>query len=296
MRNGLRRWQAEKQQEAKKLDKPSAASEKSQIQVGIPTTTVSLTAIVGLLAAYTQFLGYSFFTAKMEAVGFRGVYIELNVQQSLNHALEAFVVVSSKLVDADLYSEVMPSFYGVIFAGFIAPFVAYLVKRYSPSSMPEDNAESWSKLIGTRVFEKIGSFRFAMILAIPSAMLTLIVSGLLIIFLFILIMAFWLYAALGNAAGNMAGKDLINKGICQEFSWSDNGKNEGVNVVTGCNTIKLKNGHTLKGFTLYRQDGSTFFLANDGAYEIDNNGSVSMFAPFHKRPKEINDSDKGVES
>jgi len=47
----------------------------------------------------------------------------------------------------------------------------------------------------------------------------------------------------------------------------------------------------LKGKRLYKDDKVTYFVTNDGAYEISVDGVVQVFIPFHRKPEDKKESD-----
>ena len=101
---------------------------------------------------------------------------------------------------------------------------------------------------------------------------------------------FWLFAIFGMVIGNKTGQEeYVNQSVCKSIDWEDVTANRKL----GCRTIDINDGDkskTLKGKRLYKDDKITYFITNDGAYEIGVDGIVQVFIPFHRKPEDKEES------
>lgn len=265
---------------------------KKVTQVGLPTKTVSWAALIGFLTAYTHFFGYSFFKAQLEAVGFDNVKLSLSTEESLYYAIEALTYAVFKIDNLAILTQASSLLIGLMVGGFFIPFIFYGAKKlklYKESNPSLKEYESFGEYFVNLIAGKIHSIKFAFLLAFPSSILTALFYVLFLGGVLYCIAVFWLFAILGMAVGNKTGlEEYVNKSVCNSFEWKDVTETSKL----GCRTIDINDGDKskmLKGKRLYKDDKVTYFVTNDGAYEISVDGIVQVFIPFHRKPgsKEI---------
>lgn len=261
---------------------------KKVTQVGIPTKTVSWAALIGFLTAYTHFFGYSFFKAKLEAVGFDNVKLSLSTEESLYYAIEALSYAVFKIDNLVVLTQASSLLIGLMVGGFFIPFIFYGIKKlnvYKESHPGLKEYESIGEYFTNLIAGKIHSFKFAFLLALPSSILTALFYVFFLGVVIYSITVFWLFAILGMAVGNKTGQEeYVNQSVCKSFDWKDVTANRKL----GCRTIDINDGDnskTLKGKRLYKDDKTTYFITNNGAYEISVDGVVQVFIPFHRKPE-----------
>lgn len=261
-------------------------------QVGIPTKTVSWAALIGFLTAYTHFFGYSFFKAKLEAVGFDNVKLSLTTEESLYLAVEALSSVVFKMDSLAVFTQASSALVTLMIGGFFIPFIFYAVKKlkkYKESNPDLKEYESIGEYFVHLIESRIHTFKFAFLLAFPSSLLTALLYTLLLGTVIYCIAVFWLFAIFGVVIGDKTGQKYVNKPVCESFDWKDVTETSKL----GCRTLDVKDGktvETLKGKRLYKDDNITYFITNDGAYEISASGVVQVFIPFHRKSENKKES------
>ncbi|KPV96769.1 hypothetical protein AN214_01230 [Pseudoalteromonas sp. P1-9] len=260
-------------------DKTVDTEIKSESKLTLSPKLLPLSAIVTFLIAYTHFFGMSYRKSFLEGVGFEALSINISPDESIYFAVRGLTGAISKLLKLEIelfdLNHLIP---GAAFSIFF--IIIWANKKYQ--FIKKNESEKSDDLIRSFIDKMTDTFFKTSIISIISLFSAYFLQ-LLLAFLFIFTLAtLWIIMALGIAAGESDGHALINKTICTDFDWADE-KKKGINRVLGCRRITLNDGREIKGVYIHREKERSYFLANDGAYELNANKKVLSYRPIYKR-------------
>ncbi len=243
--------------------------------------SLSITAILGLIAAYTHFFGYSYFRGYIEGFGLNGAEIDLSPEQAIFYALEGYTRIFLSGSFPRNLEELVPSSLktGFLFSlVFLTVFIARKFARkleFDFSKMRADR-EGVLSYIGGVLDSNTRSFAaFIMVLFAGSALHFMIAAV-----IFFVVLLFWLLMILGVASGQSLAYEHIDKNVCEETQWEVIKRNR----VANCSAITLKDGTKLIGKELHRSSQVRIFVTNEIVYEISSEGVVRTVVPLVRRP------------
>jgi hypothetical protein len=259
--------------ETKEMSSKSVAT-----QTGLPTRIVSFTAIVGFVTAYTHFFGLSYRKSFLEGAGFEAVNISLSPEESIYFATHGFVAALAKMISNTSiflnWSHAMlgGAFALIIFSVWLGTTLRRLcLRKYYPNL----DIISARRNILTWVADSPNNFVTTVILSILSIPFGYLVQALFVTIILACLSLFWLIMAMGIAAGYSDGAKMLDNPICIEINWQQ----QDVDRKLGCRVFNLVNEKSLVGMRVHTDGSYTYFLTNDGAYEIDSGNKVVSFRP-----------------
>lgn len=262
-------------------DKAVNAEIKSEGKLTLPPKLLPLSAIVTFLIAYTHFFGMSYRKSFLEGVGFEALSINISPDESIYFAVKGLTGAISKLLKLEIelfdLNHLMP---GAVFSIFF--IIIWANKKYQ--FIKKSEVEESDDLVKSLIDKMTDTFLKTSIISVISLFSAYFLQLLLAFFFIFTLATLWIIMALGIAAGESDGHALINKAICTDFDWADEGKKD-VNRVLGCRRITLNDGREIKGVYIHREKELSYFLANDGAYELNTNKKVLSYRPIHSRPE-----------
>lgn len=233
----------------------------------VPKFTIFAGAWLGILGTYFNFFGYSYLKGMLQQIGFD--YVSLNTLpfENIYIAIESFLPVMLSIIKSDFssYFYKVPVI-AVLFGGtlvLVFYFINHSNKKEGSFNLVQYLLDSTKSMLGAaKVFPVISLLMGGVYFA-----LTLAFMGLLIIA--------YVIAALGMAAGESKGVQLVENAVCVEIKNTQK-------TVPGCREITLANGKVIEGIRLFKDDKVTYFITNDAAYELDMNNKVNMSIPIHR--------------
>ena len=248
-------------------------------KINLSKLAAIVTAIIGLLTAYTHFFGLSYWKSYLEGAGFEALTINLAPPETIYYATQGITSTLSRLLRAVLDLEIFKienSLLGIAISLAIFLYF-YLKKEISKSKLNQlsirlffrNKLDRWTdKLLPTLALSLVGFIA------------GYIVQILFITALLILLSFMWMIMYLGIEVGKQDGTNRVQNSICDVFDWEN--YNEGRKL--GCRTVNLNDGTTLEGLRLFTNNNTTYLITNEGSYEITN-GIISSFRPIHIKPE-----------
>jgi hypothetical protein len=228
--------------------------------------------LFGMFATYFHFFGYSYLKAKLERLGFDYVSIDLGIQESIYIAIEGFAPAILKLATLGFIYERIEILLLILTLGILIPTFFHIIQR-NESKILKSKITLFERFIYSAKPLK------SLVLLIPAT--TVALAGAftaMISTVIVFILMAWMIAALGMLAGNSKGGDLFSDGVC--FSVNDKLNDKSYQ---GCREITTKDGKSLVGKKVYRNNEYIYFITNTGAYELTSDLSVSMYIPYVKK-------------
>ncbi|MBU2864402.1 hypothetical protein KO489_11160 [Reinekea forsetii] len=234
------------------------------------------------LLAFIPFFGYSYLIGRLETYGFSGVDIDPKLYDLVLNALYGVV---GPLSDISRIS-VFELFFWVagltLVVGLFVPIVFAIVSRCSKYVESVKKAEgtnvfklndddvqaagsSWSAFFRLCIFfwYKAGQIYFGALL-----LLLLTLAGALMLMLL---------GLSGILLGSGDGKAVIKSSICSERDFTEAEIKQG--FAQHCAQIKI-NGELVSGQRVFSDSKSTFFVTNEGSFQVSPEGAVIYFRPI----------------
>ena len=246
-----------------------------------------ITAILGFLVGYSHFFGLSYRKGYMEGLGFHGISFNLSTEESIYYAMDGIghFLLSLWKIEWLIWIPVV----ALIVFGLFSSYQWVRLKYFREKKVEEnkgdesdDKPEFTMKGFWKALKNDLRGCFYAGFMGgiVGAASHTFLMVGTLA-----LIFVFWAFGALGIQIGIKQGNELLGKLPCSILVWPEV-KND---VVLGCIQWKAKNGKSLVGIRVHQDARATYFLTNEGAYEISPKGEIISFRPIHRRPEEKKD-------
>lgn len=252
---------------------------------------------IGIYLAWVPFYGYTYLIKKLEYAGFDGVDINPKTYDLVYYFLEGWTDPITKALsfpDASIPWELVYKimmFGGLVGLSFI--LFSFLNRWFSITTNKESSVvKPWS-IKASKVFINAAySFKDSLLLflgGIVSTSLVVLLEILGLFFIFLLGALLWLLALTGVMSGWKSGSELVKNPICNERPWNDSEINRGYGH--SCSQIKI-DGKFKEGHRIYSDSNSTFFVTNEGAYQVNNVGEKIYFKTITRiKSAEVNSND-----
>lgn len=248
------------------------------------------------LLAWIPFFGYTYLIAKLYALGFSGVDVNPKAYDLVVLALEGFtrpLVKGIGFIESDVWLTVFKETfkYAVILFGLFLVFsISFrffkwrnnnkIKKEKRDKNVTESAIESILESVFIKSSENIIGFFTSAATAIALAFFSVgvwLFSGFV---LFTMAIVFWLLAMLGQMAGWADASDINKEKICTEriVSTEDNrpvysDKEIKNGFALSCAKIEIE-GEIVSGHRIFSDQYSTFFITNDGAFQVSTTGKI----------------------
>lgn len=249
-------------------------------RLGVSTRTISISALVTFLIAYSHFFGMSYRKSFLEGIGFESVNIKLSPDESIYFAVHGFKSSIKQLMTFDLFSfQASQLMAGLVFSLVIITIWAVKKSNRRPT-VQMDKPERGNKFY-LFIDQMTDSLPKSIGLSFISLFAGYVLQVVITVVIAVLLVTLWFLMALGIAAGYKDGAALIEKPICYEFNWADKEKDR----MLGCRQLQLKDAALVKGVYVHKDSNANYFLSNQGAYEINSKNEVISFRPINVRPE-----------
>jgi hypothetical protein len=249
-------------------------------RLGVSTRTISISALVTFLIAYSHFFGMSYRKSFLEGIGFESVNINLSPDESIYFAIHGFKSSINQLMSFDLFAfQANQLMAGLVFSLVIITIWAVKKSNIRPI-VQQDKPERGNKFY-LFLDQMTDSLPKSIGLSFISLFAGYILQVVITIVIAVLLITLWFLMALGIAAGYKDGAALIEKPICYEFDWTTTEKNR----MLGCRQLQLKGSDLVKGVYVHKDNNANYFLSNHGTYEVNSKNEVISFRPINIRPE-----------
>ena len=249
-------------------------------QVGLPTKTISFTAFAGLITAYTHFFGLSYRKSFLEGAGFESLNVSLTPPESIYYATQGYSSALLRAISGEDFSLLSTDF---ISTGLAFVIVILFYKFFDKKIGTGANTKTLKSKIRNMLDKATKNTTKTVITSLIGFVLGYIAQIIFMIVLLAILTVLWAIMSLGIGAGLVDGQNLIRQPICSNINWQKQNKER----VLGCRTLPLKDGNSLSGIRIHSEKDTTFFLTNDGAYELKD-GLILSYRAIHKKPMATN--------
>ena len=258
---------------------------KKLVQTGVPTKTVSIAAFLGLLTTYTHFFGLSYRKSYLEGAGFESVTVNLSPNESIYYAIEGLSQPLLKILASEsLFFSTSNLIPGIVFSAMFP--ILWLVNKFSPLNNKDSSSEKENSLqdkVHSWVQEFPNSKRRTLMLSIISFFMGYVSQVVLIALLVFVLSLLWIFMSMGISLGERAGGMLVETPICKTIQWEKRKSERAI----GCREIQVKGQkEPLIGKRMHFDSNVTYFLTNEGSYELSKDKEIISFRPIHIKGKE----------
>lgn len=257
--------------------KPDRNNQKHSYK-SLPALTASITAILGIITAYTHFFGLSYRKSYLEGAGFEGINISLSADESIYYATKGLTQAIARLLSTDMIT---------LYKAFLIPSIYIAIAIFLMWFFPKVFGTTFNQIRqDNNIVKKIIAwfdnfheyFHKTIILSIIgffAGYVLQIVFALVIIFI---ITFFLVLMYLGIGAGEVDGRKLTEENICKAVDWKEQ-KND---RVLGCRIIitSPKN-EEIRGIRLHHDEKYYYVISNNGAHEIERSTIKSSKRPIY---------------
>jgi hypothetical protein len=245
--------------------------------------------LLSLFLAWVPFFGYTYLIAYLQMLGFDSVDVNPKIYDLVVLFLEALsrpLLKGVAFIDSNMWLAVFKEtlkYCWILFSLFIvfsilARFIQWRSRSKSQSTSTANNLIE--RYLETLLINSTKNIKALTITALSSVVITISSVAMWVfgaLFLFAMAVVFWLLAMLGQMAGWDAGKEILKSSICSEGDWTEVEIDKG--FVQHCAQIEIK-GELVSGKRVFSDSQSTFFVTNQGSYQVSPGGEVLYFRPI----------------
>jgi hypothetical protein len=257
-------------------------------------TKIGGAVVLGWIASFILFFGYTYLKGYLEGAGFESPIINPSIYDLVYYFLVSIADAIAGLLKINSNGGLLKLIVTTaVSVGVVFTALVLLYKYAAKLKIKDADSKEDSNNLFERLLEKSGSsFKQYLIFLSASTITVTAAYATVIIGLITLLALPWVIAVSGSVVGNAHGLKQFNKRVCVKAGWSERKEEK----IPGCTELVLKSGKALFGKRLYKNKDVTFFITNDGAYEINSKKEIQYFKPFLYRPEKSEasaDSEKG---
>ncbi|MFT5420424.1 MAG: hypothetical protein ACI9D5_001168 [Candidatus Endobugula sp.] len=251
--------------------------------------------LLTFIVLYSPFFGYSYVKGVLAGAGFSNPYVSISVQESIFQAGLAIQSVMLKITGLNFFDLIFERSLDVSLAvtGVIIVMAAIfrLIKFFSLKSLSSKamSVNESFDAIYTWFSKNPFTFMKTVVLAVVGFFIAFLSQYIIVFLSTIGLLLVWLTMMWGNVLGYSVGKSYVNVDICRPYTFK-----VGQQKQVGCSQFTLVDGTVLKGGRIYKTNNISYFVTNEGAYEIDSKQRVIYFSPIFRN--KAADKINGVES
>jgi hypothetical protein len=248
--------------------------------------------LFSLFLAWVPFFGYTYLIAMLQSAGFDGVDVNPKVYDLVMFFLAGWTDPITK----GLTIPVLSKWWELAQIGAKGGLGLFLFMFMASLFVRGVEYFSYKKLLGAKYNErpKLTLEEMARDLLLDSARdyksffillgysiiagFMSVFSAVMTIYMFIFFGALlWLLAMMGYLAGNEYGKEISSHYVCTDHEWTEVEIKQGYGKK--CAQIQIE-GELVSGQRIFSDSQSTFFVTNEGAYQVDPEGKVLYYRPI----------------
>lgn len=247
------------------------------------------------LVAFVPFHGYTYLIAKLKILGFNGIDINPKLYDLVYYAVESIAEPFTHFIDQFFYNILKSILLGVPVTGLLFGLLMLLLSfgqralrpRLKVPSSSEEYRVKYLRWFNNGAHSKKDALK--LILATTMEVVSRLVGYFsALLFSLMLMLILFLFAISGTAIGENSGKKISRGLVCIDRDVTENELKRG--FVFHCVEMVV-DGEILKGRRVYSDDKSTFFITNDGAYQINTEGKVIYYRQVERLNVEGGSSD-----
>lgn len=220
--------------------------------------------IIAIISAYSPFFGYSYLKGYLQGAGFRNTQISISVHEAIFQTASAFTKPLLRTFESDLIWQLLKSSIPLLIIFSIAGFFIAIAPLFAKKNSNETKINLQDRLLSWMQDSTITWKRIIALSTMVPAIGICMQYIFLLLFIALLTLA-WLTAYIGFLMGHSEGNKLISGDICTQKEWQPE-----ETFRLSCDFLPLENGKELIGLRIHSGNAITYFITNDGAYEIKN--------------------------
>lgn len=234
-----------------------------------------------LLFSFVPFFGYTYLVSKLDGAGFERVNIDPKIYDLVFYAFEAFISPIKSVLTSSIWEAVLNVLPRALILGLgmglIIILTALFIRVIENRKEKEDSTKlDFPTRVGGVIKNSAYSFKDALITLSGGIFMVVIVHFFIIVSIFVVIVVLallWVLAMQGAGIGYQDGESIINKPIC--FVQAE--VKEPPPLIK-CSKINI-NGNMKNGKRVYIEGDITYFVTNDGSYQVNTKGEILYFKP-----------------